>query len=284
MSDDNPTLPYPEPAEEYPTLVIPDGSVEEETAAEESLRRRRWPWVLLVIVVVLALLAVAAELLIRSLLPGVVRSAVIERLQLPAGQQLDVETDGILLPQVIAGRLDTLRLSTDEVTVRGVTGAVDVTATGVPLYGGDLNGATGRMRVGEDQFTALLATADLPVETVAFDAPDATLSGTVGVLGLDVPVAVTVTPDVVDGDLRLTPGSLSVGGLVVDAAQVQSVLGPLGISLTQTQTVCIADRIPAGVTVTGLQIEGPEAVIDAVVDGAIISDASLRAPGVCPRG
>lgn len=225
MSDDNPTLPYPEPAEEYPTLVIPDGSGEEQTEAEGP-RRRRWPWVLLVIVVVLALLAVAAELLIRSLLPGVVRFAVIERLQLPAGQQLDVETDGILLPQVIAGRLDTLRFSTEEVTVRGVTGAVDVTATGVPLHGGDLNGATGRMRIGEDQFTALLATADLPVETVAFNAPDVTLSGTVGLLGLDVPVAVTVTPDIVDGDLRLTPGSLSVGGLVVDAGQVQSVLGP----------------------------------------------------------
>ncbi|MFF3028403.1 DUF2993 domain-containing protein [Microbacterium sp. NPDC057944] len=282
MSDENPTLPYPEADAEHPTLVIPGGA---QTAdAPAPARRKRWPWVLLIIVVVLALLAVAGELLVRAILPGVVRSIVVEQLDLPADQQLDVDADGILLPQLIGGRLDSLHLSTDSVTIQGITGAADVTAKGVPLRGGDLAGASGTITVDESQFTTLLSSTDLPVDQVAFDAPDATVSGSVQVLGLALPVSVTVTPGVVDGDLQLTPQGISVGGIVLDADRVQDTLGSVGAALTKTQTICIADQLPAGITITGLKITGTRAVIDVDVNGAIVTDDSLQQPGTCPRG
>src|SRR5690606_6430992 len=109
-------------------------------AAEAPIRprRARWPWVLLVIVILLGALAVTAELLARSILPGVVRGIVIEQLELPGDQQLEVDAAGILMPQLIAGRLDELRLTSDEVTFEGITGAVEVTALGVSLRGEDL--------------------------------------------------------------------------------------------------------------------------------------------------
>jgi len=273
MSEDNRTLPYPESGQDRPTLVIPG-----ERAAGP---RRRWPWVLLVVVVVVAALAVAAELLARSILPGVVRSAVIEQLQLPQDQQLDVEADGILLPQLIAGRLDGLHLSTDEVTVQGVTGAVDVFATGVPLRGGDLTGATGVVRIDESQFATLLGATDLPIESVSFAAPDATVAGSVTVLGTAVPLSLTVTPGIADGDLELVPQRITVGGVDVEAAQVRATLGALGETITQTQRICIADQLPAGLTLTGLAIEGTEAVIGVDVAGAIVSDQSLLEKGSC---
>jgi hypothetical protein len=47
--------------------------------------------------------------------------------------------------------------------------------------------------------------------------------------------------------------------------------------------VCIADRLPAGLTLTGLRIEGSAAVIDVDVDGAIVTDETLQATGTCPR-
>ena len=65
----------------------------------------RWPWVVLVIVLVCAALVVVAELLARSFLPGVIRGVVIEKLDLPAAQQLEVETAGVLLPQLVAENL-----------------------------------------------------------------------------------------------------------------------------------------------------------------------------------
>ena len=70
----------------------------------------------------LGALAVAAEALARSILPGVVRGIVVEQLDLPAEQKLEVQAAGVLLPQLIAGRLDALHLSSDEVTLEGITG------------------------------------------------------------------------------------------------------------------------------------------------------------------
>lgn len=282
MSEDHRTLPYPAVDAEHPTLVLP-GEPERAAHTAPAERARRWPWVLLVVVVVLGLFAVAAELLARSMLPGVVRGIVIDQLDLPADQRLDVEADGILLPQLLGGSLDALHLSTDEVTVQGITGAVDVTATGVPLRaGGDLGGAKGSVRIDEAQFAALLADSDLPIDTVVFDAPNATLGGSVSVLGISVPIALTVTPGIAEGDLELTPDSLSLGGLEVDAAEMASSLGSAGERLTRTQRICIADQLPAGVMLTGLTIEGSTAVIDVEVDGAILTDAALQANGVCP--
>ncbi|WP_337003616.1 MULTISPECIES: DUF2993 domain-containing protein [unclassified Microbacterium] len=281
MSDDNQTLPYPDAAAEHPTLVIP-GSASAQATDDSPRRGRRWPWVLLIVVVVLALLVVAAELLARAILPGVVRSIVVDQLDLPADQQLDVETEGILLPQLIGGTLESLHLSTDSVTLQGITGAADVTATGVPLHGGDLGGATGTIRIDQNQFTSLLAGTDLPVESVAFDAPNATVSGSFSVLGAAVPLSLTVTPGAVDGELELTPVAASIGGLDVDLDKVGSTLGSLGQGLTQPQRVCIADQLPAGLTLSGLEIEGDAAVIDFDVNGAIVTDAALQAKGVCP--
>lgn len=281
MSDDNHTLPYPDAAAEHPTLVIPGSDAA--PAGEPAPRtRRRWPWVLLIVVVVLALLVVAAEFIARAVLPGIVRSIVVEQLDLPADQQLDVETEGLLLPQLIGGSLDTLHLSTDSVTLEGITGAADVTATGVPLRGGDLGGASGTIRIDQAEFTSLLAGTDLPVESVEFDAPNATVGGSISLFGADVPLSLTLTPGAVEGDLELTPVAASVGGLDIDLDKVGSSLGSLGEGLTQPQRVCIADQLPAGLTLTGLEIVDGAAVIDIDVNGAIVTDTSLQDKGVCP--
>ncbi|MFS0852413.1 DUF2993 domain-containing protein [Microbacterium sp. 179-I 3D4 NHS] len=280
MSDRNETLPYPEPDAQHPTLVIPGADPVDEPRS--GRRRRRWPWVVLVVVLVLAALVVAAEFAARSMLPGIVRGLVIEQLDLPADQQLDVDADGILLPQLIAGRLDTLRLSTDAVTLEGVTGAVDVTATGVPLRGGDLGGADGTIRIDQDQFTSLLASTDLPIETVEFAEPNATVGGAIAVFGIEVPLSLTLTPGAVEGDLELTPVRVSVGGVEIEASQVGADLGSIGQNLTQSRRICIADQLPAGLTLTGVAIVGDEAVIDVDVDGAIATDPALLEKGVCP--
>jgi len=104
------------------------------------------------------------------------------------------------------------------------------------------------------------------------------------VLGIAIPISLTVTPGVAEGDLELTPVGLTIGGLEVDADQVGSTLGALGERLTETQRICIADQLPAGITLTDLEIDGAEAVIDVDVDGAIATDESLLEKGTCPQG
>lgn len=280
MSDDNRTLPYPDPSAEHPTLVIPGEGARGADAARPP-KRRRLPWVLLIVVAALALLVVAAELIARSVLPGIVRGIVIEQLDLPADQQLDVEARGILLPQLLAGRLDELHLSSDRVTLEGVTGAADVTATGIPLGGGDLASANGTVRIDQTQLTALIAESGLPIESLTLEEPNAVASGSIGFFGTKIDLSLTLTPGVKDGEITLKPVSASVAGAVFDVQQLHDRFGSIAAQLTRTQQFCIADQLPAGLTLTGLKIEGSEAVIDIDVDGAIATDPALQEPGVC---
>lgn len=248
----------------------------------ERARRARWPWVLLVAVLVIAALIVAAELVARAVLPGIVRGIVIEQLDLPADQQLDVDASGILLPQLIGGRLDRLHLSTDSVTIGGVTGSADVTAEGVPLSGGDLAEARGTVRVDAEQFTALVASSDLPIDSVGLAEPDVTISGSLAVLGISLPIALTLTPGADAGELLLTPVSVQVAGATLNAKQVTDRFGAIAGQLTETQRICIADQLPAGLTMSGLEVDGDEVVVDVQVDGAIVTDEKLQENGVCP--
>lgn len=276
MSEEHPTLPYPEPSSDHPTLVIPGGE-----EPPEPKRRRRWPWVLLIVVLVIAVLTVAAEFLARAILPGVVRGIVIEQLELPQDQQLEVDAAGVLLPQLISGSLDELHLSTDSITFGGVTGAADVTATGIPLRGGDLSDAHGTVRIDQDQFATLVTASDLPIDEVTFAEPDVTASGSFEIFGMPVPVSLTVTPGADDGELLLTPVALEVGGISLDAADIAERFGDVAAQITAPQRICIADQLPAGLTMTGLKIDGSLAVIDIDVDGRIATDESLQQNGDC---
>ncbi|MFD5214515.1 DUF2993 domain-containing protein [Microbacterium sp. NPDC058345] len=246
-----------------------------------AARRARWPWVLSVLVLVLAALVVAAELTARAVLPGVVRSIVVDQLDLPADQQLDVEASGVLLPQLIGGRLDELHLASDHVTIGGVTGAADVTATGVPLHGGALGGAEGTVAVDAEQFQALIDRSGLPIEDIRFQEPDVTISGTAELFGAPVPLGLTVTPGADAGELLLTPVSASLAGSRIDLDELSDRFGGLGGQLVATRRVCIADRLPAGITLTGLRIEGGSAVADIRADGRIAVDPALLENGEC---
>lgn len=252
-----------------------------DAAAPARRRRRRWPWVVLTIVVIVAALTAAAELVARAVLPGMVRGAVIERLDLPADQQLDVAAEGLLVPQLAAGRLDRLRLSTDAVAFGGVTAAVDVVADGVPLRGGELGAAAGVIRVDEAQLGSLLAASDLPVDEVALDERDLTVRGSVQVLGVTLPVGVTVTPGAQEGDLLLTPVAVQVNGTDVELGELANRFGSLGSRITGPQRICIADQLPAGLTVSDVAVAGHELVVDVDVDGAIATDRALQENGSC---
>ncbi|WP_309129595.1 LmeA family phospholipid-binding protein [Microbacterium sp.] len=246
-----------------------------------AARRARWPWVLLILAVVLATLVVAAELVARAVVPGVVRSVVIDQLDLPSDQQMHVEASGLLLPQLAVGRLDELHLTSDRVTIGGVTGSADVTATGVPLQGGALDRAHGTVAIEADQFLALVEPSDLPVEGIEFQEPDVTVSGTVEVFGLALPLGLTVTPGADGGELLLTPVSASVAGELLDLQELSDRFGGLGRELVETRRICIADQLPAGITLTGLRIEGTRAVADIAADGRIAVDPALLENGTC---
>lgn len=262
-----------------PTLQLP-----EDWDQAEPQRRRVWPWLVAFgIVVVLAVVAwFAADAIARQIVTGVVRDQVRSQLALPESQQIDVEIPGSIIPQLIGGTLDELTVASDDVEVGQFIGDVSVTARDVPITGGALGGATATVTLDEEQLHGLVSTIEgFPADTAGIDAPAVTMSMQLQLFGVGVPVGVALTPSAVDGDIVLTPASLQLAGTEVGADALREQFGQVADLVLRDWTVCVAQYLPAGVTLTDVTVEGDVLVADFDVDGRIATDPALRANGTC---
>lgn len=121
----------------------------------------------------------------------------------------------------------------------------------------------------------------MPIDDVTLQEPDVVLSADVEVLTLQIPIGLTLTPGVEDGDLLFSVVSVSVGDGSIDLGEVTGWLEDTSADLSGPHRICIADQLPAGLTLTGLRIDGNEAVIDVDVDGRIATDEKLLKNGTC---
>jgi hypothetical protein len=273
-------------ADSQHTLPLPDGMVPADGPSEPP-RRRAWPWIVaFAIVAVLAVAAwFAAEAIARQIVTGVVQDQVRTQLSLPADQQIDVEVAGAVLPQLIGGTIDDLTVSSDDVPLgdTGVTGDVTVNAQGIPVRGEpELSGATATVALDEKQLQKLLSSIDgFPADTVGLAAPNVTMSLDLTLFGAKIPIGVALTPSAADGDIVLTPASFTLGTSQVTADALQAQFGGLADAVLRDWSVCIADQLPAGATLTGVEVDGARLVADFDVDGRIATDPALRQNGTC---
>jgi LmeA-like phospholipid-binding len=249
-------------------------------------RRRRWVvWV--VAIVIVAVLAVAAwfagDGIARAMVTSVIQQQVKSQLALPADQQVDVQLSGQVIPQLIGGRLDDVRVSSSQVSAGGVTGAADVTLHGLDLWNDHaMTGGEGTIRLDEQQLRTLLAAQQgFPAESVGLAAPNVTASSQLSFLGAQIPVSIALTPSAKDGALVLTPASLQIAGATATADDVRARFGALAAPLTQSWTICVAGSIPRGITLTGVSVEASDLAATFSIDGRILTDASLRQKGSC---
>lgn len=265
-----------------PTQPLPDWQV---AAPEPRRRLRAWPWIVAAVIVVgLAIAAwFAAEWIARGLVERTIREQVITNLALPEDQVVDVTVEGVVIPQLIAGTLDDVTVSSDDVTLGALQGDMTVHAQGIAIRGdAAAEAASATVRLDEAQLQSLLSTVDgFPAETLALAAPDVTMSTELTFLGLSIPIGVGLTPSAADGDIVLTPASLQLGDADISADDLRDRFGSLADTILRDWTVCIAQYIPAGVTLTSISVEGDHVVAELDVDGRIVSDTSLQENGTC---
>ena len=245
----------------------------------------RWIAAILVLLVLLAGAAVAAEWLAREVTTNSIRNTVKSEFGLPRDQAVEVDLPGIVLIQLAKGSLDEVTITSDDVTLGALTGDMTVHATGLPVRGDDpFASASATIVLDEAQLRALLGTVEgFPADSVALDDPDVTMTYPLQVLGVDVPITVALTPGASDGDLVLTPSAFRIGDAEASADDLRNRFGPLAQSVLGDWQVCIAQHLPAGVTLTGVDVAGGELVGTVAVDGRIAVDPELQANGTCEQ-
>lgn len=253
-------------------------------AASPRRRRRAWPWLisLLIVAILLAWAAVAAEWLARGAVEGGIRTLVVTELGVPESQ-IDVDVDGIVIPQLISGTLDDVTLSSPEFTRGALSGDVTVSITDMPIRADAPAGSgTATVRLDEGQLRALLATVeDFPADAAGIAAPEVTLETELSVLGAAIPVGVGLLPAAAGGDLTLTPQSFTVGGSRLDADGLRAQFGGLTDTVLRSWNVCVAQYLPAALSLNSVAVDGAEVVAVFDIDGAVVVDSVLRQNGTC---
>jgi hypothetical protein len=248
-------------------------------------KRRAWPWLVTLLIVVLLLVgaAVLAEWLARGAVQNGIRTLIVSQLDLPAGQPIDVEVDGIVIPQLISGALDDVTVSSPDVALGDLSGDITVNITDMPIRADAAAGpGTATVRLDETQLRALLSTVDgFPADAAGIAAPDVTFSTELSVFGVGIPVGVALLPGVAEGDLTLTPQSGTVAGAEITADGLRSQFGSLADPVLRTWDICIAQYLPAALTLTSAAAEGAEVVATFDIDGAVVVDSTLRQDGTC---
>ncbi|MFT4211099.1 MAG: DUF2993 domain-containing protein [Microbacterium sp.] len=238
------------------------------------------------LVIVLALIVAAffaGEWIARDLITKTVRQQLAARLDISADTEIDVDIPGSLLLQAATGRIDEATVSSSDVTVGDLSGQVSVTVHDIGIWdGGSISGGQATLSLDTAQVQALMSQVDgFPADTLGLSDPDVTMSTAISALGVSIPVGVALTPSADDGDLLLTPASLTVGGAQITADDLRSRFGTLADAVLQSWRVCIAQELPAGLTLTAVSVTGDRLVAVFAVDAGSLTDAALAQKGSC---
>lgn len=267
---------------DQPTLPLPD---DRPRTASPPARRRRWPWIVALIVVAGLVVGAwfAGEQIARSIVERTIREQLVTQLSLPADQQIDIDVPGAILPQLIVGSFAHVEIASDDVPFDGITADVSVRADDVPIRGGgDWSGAWATVSLDETQLQQLLGKVDgFPASTVEIDAPDVAATFELDALVTKVPVGVAMTPRAEAGELVLTPSSLRVAGTEISAEAILRQFGAIASTVVRDWDVCVAQYLPAALTLTDVAVEPDAVVADFEIDSAVLTDEAARENGTC---
>jgi hypothetical protein len=268
------TLPDPQPGYRW---VI-------ESPESEPRKKGPWRWIvgIAIVVAVFAAIWFTVEWLAREFVTATVKSYVVDELGLPADQEIDVEIEGMMIPQLISGTFGDVRIASEDVVFGSFAGDVAIDAQDVPIRGGAAGGGTATVTVDQEQLRTLMGTVDgFPADSLGLSAPNVTMSTELQLFGAAIPVGVALQPTAVEADLVLTPSSFDVAGAEVSADTVRNQFGVIADVVLQDWTVCVAQYLPAGVALSDVAITGSSLTATFDIDGGIVNDPALQENGTC---
>jgi LmeA-like phospholipid-binding len=248
-----------------------------------ALRRRGTRALVVSSLVVLGLVGAffIVDGVIRNYAENRVRQEITSNLPAGVSSDVDVSVGGFsVIAQFLAGSFDRVELRSSNLVVNGARASVHLVVTDVPVDTakpvGDVRGA---FEIRQESLGLLLASANLAGDpTITLGKGDVSYTGTLAVLGLQVGYTATAVPKAAGDSVVLTPtnaqvttgvGSLNVSGLV------QRILGQ------EPLRVCVAQYLPAGLDLTGVDVTPQRARITVHADSLRLTEESLSTLGSC---
>jgi len=250
-------------------------------------KRRVWPWVLGGFLVLVVVALVAVDALARGFAEGLIADQAADVLDVPAGTPVDVSIGGgPVLIQLVSGSLEHVDVQVEGYAVGPLAGDLTLTAEGIPF---DLTAPTRSLTVRYDVAGEALGAisgslSGVPIDSVTLEEPEVVANGSVSLLGLTLPLGLGLTPAAVDGALAFTPTSARIGDATIEASALASdpIWGGLAGTVLQQQTVCIADQLPAALTMTTVEVVGDVLRIEFDGSGQALDGGGFTTRGSCP--
>ncbi|MET0726611.1 MAG: DUF2993 domain-containing protein [Leifsonia sp.] len=256
------------------------------STSETPARRRRWPIVVIIVVVVVGALVGAffiADAIARSTAEKVVADEFAAQLESPetggsaSADDIDVRIGGAsVILQYLRGTFDTVDITASQVAIDGVPLELALTGHDVPIdTTKPVGAATGQISVDQAGLDALLAANNVDAD---ISLGDGTVTYEVSrtIFGFPLTFTLTATPSTTADSLVFTPteGVVSAGSASFDVSGIiDSVLA------NNTLSFCIADQVPAGVELAGVDVTPTTLTADFEAKDLVIAD--LTTTGSC---
>lgn len=219
---------------------------------------------------------------LRSYAEDRVKTEISKNLPEGATGDVDVSIGGLsVIAQYLSGSFDRVELDAPEFALGGAPAAVHIVASGVPVdRTKPIREVTGTVDLGQESLNALLAAGGATGDAeLALGKGEVTYSGTFPVFGLDIGYEATATPSASADSLLFTPtaAELTSGVGSVDLSDViPLILGQEPLS------VCVAQYLPDGVTLTGVDVSPDHARVTLESSTLMLTRESLTTMGACP--
>jgi hypothetical protein len=270
--------------------VVPAAAATEasEPVGPAKKKRRRWPWVLGGIVVVVGVLATIAFFVAEGFAKDYARDYIKERIMLVLGIADDDAVtvdigDGSVLLQALAGRLNEIDVSAELVTFGILKGAATVHAEGVPLdQAAPVEALEITFAVGEGDVGALAGNlSGAQLQSIVLEEPEIVASTTFNIFGFQIPVGMGIEPSADNGQIVFTATSIRLGDENYTAESLRATFGGFADQLLQQQSFCVAENLPAALTIVDVAVVEKNLIVKIDGDGAALGGPDLSTPGTC---
>lgn len=278
-----------QPTAVQPTVANPAVLVVETPPAKP--KRKRWPWILAIVLVAVVGLLVAAffiaDSIARNYATDYVKQQIIKVLGLPEDTPVDVTLgEGSIILQALAGSINSVDVSADQLTFGQLTGDAAIHAEKIPLDGALPVGQLGITMTISEQHVRTLAGSLSGLDLKSIDLADGVIkvASEFNIFNIIViPVAVDLAPGATDGGITFDPVTVYLGEDPISVADLRNnpEFSALAGDLLRTQTVCVANSLPKALTLDDVKVVGTDLVVSVNGDGVALSDPGLSTMGTC---